>query len=261
MVRRIPWRVPAGVALAAVGLLLGFLWFRDSSFAAVERVTVTGSGSSERDRVVASLEAAAAGMSTLHVDEDALRDAVGPYSSVADLRMRPDFPHDLRIEVIEHRAVAVVDMGGSEIPATGGGLLLEGVRADELPLVRLDDPPLDGRVQERRVLDALRVAAAAPPELGARAERLYFGEGGIRLDLAAGPDLVFGDAEAAAEKWRAAARVLAEESSAGATYLDLRVAGLVAAGGVGPVEPEPEPTPAAATAATAAVPFEPSTAG
>ena len=261
MVRRIPWRVPAGLALAAVGLLLGFLWLRDSSFAAVERVTVTGSGSSERDRVIASLEATAAEMTTLHVDEDALRDAVGPYASVADLRVRPDFPHALRIEVIEHRPVAVLDMGGREVPATGGGLLLQGVRAEDLPIVRVEEPPLEGRVQEARVLDALRVAAAAPRELGARSERLYFGEGGIRLDLAGGPDLVFGDAEAAGEKWRAAARVLAEDSSAGATYLDLRVAGLVAAGGVGPVEPEPEPTPAPGSAPTAAVPFEPSTIG
>ena len=261
MVRRIPWRVPAGMALAAVGLLLGFLWFRDSRFVAVERVTVTGSGSSERDRVIASLEAAAAGMTTLHVDEDALRDAVGPYASVADLRVRRDFPHALRIEVIEHRAVAVVEMGGTEVPATGGGLLLQGVRADDLPIVRVEEPPRDGRIQERRVLGALRVAAAAPPALGARSERLFFGEGGIRLDLAGGPDLVFGDAEGAAEKWQAAARVLAEDSSAGATYLDLRVAGLVAAGGVGPVEPEPEPTPAPAEASTAAVPSEPSTAG
>ena len=60
MVRRIPWRVPAGVALAAIGLLLGFLWFRDSSFAAVEQVVVTGSGSSEGERVIARARGGAA---------------------------------------------------------------------------------------------------------------------------------------------------------------------------------------------------------
>jgi len=261
MVRRIPWRVPAGVALAAVGLLLGFLWFRDSSFAAVEQVVVTGSGSSEGERVIATLEATGRGMSTLHVDEGALRDAVDPYASVADLRLRPDFPHTLRIEVIEHRPVAVVETNGVEVPATGGGLLLDGVRADDLPVIRATKPPLDGRVQDKRALAALRVAAAAPKALGSRSERLFFGEGGIRLDLAGGPDLVFGDADGAAEKWKAAARVLADDSSAGATYLDLRVAGLVAAGGVGPVDPEPEPTPAPGIGPTAAVPFEPSTAG
>ena len=40
---------------------------------------------------------------------------------------------------------------------------------------------------------------------------------------------------------RAAVRVLADPSSAGATYLDLRVPERVAAGGLGPVEQEPQP--------------------
>ncbi len=69
---RLPWRVLAGVLLAVIGLALGWLWFRDSSFAAVERITITGSGSSERDRVHAALESTATGMSTLRVDEQAL---------------------------------------------------------------------------------------------------------------------------------------------------------------------------------------------
>ena len=62
------------------------------------------------------------------------------------------------------------------------------------------------------------------------------------LDLRDGPDLIFGDARRAAAKWAAAARVLAEPSAAGATYLDLRVPERVAAGGLGPV---PEADPAA----------------
>ena len=72
---------------------------------------------------------------------------------------------------------------------------------------------------------------------------------------------MFGDADGAREKWTAAARVLAEDSSAGATYLDLRVAGAGRGGRRRAARPEPEPTPAPATAPTAAVPFEPSTAG
>ena len=105
---RLPWRVLAGVLLAVAGLALGWLWFRDSSFAAVERVTITGSGSSERDQVRAALETTATGMSTLRVDERALEHAVEPFASVAGLRIRPDFPHDLRIEVVEHEPVATV---------------------------------------------------------------------------------------------------------------------------------------------------------
>jgi cell division protein FtsQ len=240
---RLPWRVLAGLALALTGLALGWLWFRDSSFAAVERVAITGSTSSEAGQVRAALEGTATGMSTLHVDTEALRASVEPFSSVADVRVRADFPHDLAIEVVEHRPVANVEMGGSRIPATGGGLLLDGVRSEDLPTVATRVPPADGRVRDRKALAALKVAAAAPPALRARAARVFWGDDGIALDLRNGPDLIFGDAAAAREKWQAAARVLAEDSSAGATYLDLRVPKVVAAGGVGPITPTPTPGP------------------
>ena len=105
-------------------LALGWLWFRDSSFAAVKHVTVTGSTSSEEAQVRDALESAARGMSTLAVDDRALDEAVEPFASVAGLRVRPDFPHDLRVEVIEHEPVATLQIGGSRVPATGAGLLL-----------------------------------------------------------------------------------------------------------------------------------------
>jgi cell division protein FtsQ len=242
-VHRLPWRLPAGLLLALVGLALGWLWFRDSSFAAVERVTVTGSTSSEEAQVRAAIETAARGASTLHLDEQALREAVEPFASVADVRIRSDFPHDLRVEVVEHEPVATLQSGGSRVPATGAGVLLSGVRARDLPVVTSKQPPRDGRVADRRALAALKVAAAAPPELRARSERVWWGEDGLALELRDGPELIFGGPGDARAKWVAAARVLAEQSAAGATYLDLRVPQAVAAGGVGPVVPEPTATP------------------
>ncbi len=233
----------AGIVLAAAGLALGWLWFRDSSFAAVERVTVTGSGSSEHVQVEQALKTVAKGMSTLHLDRDALKNSVSAYSSVADLRIRADFPHDLKLEVIEHEPVATLQAGGTQVPATGGGLLLQGVHADDLPVVDLKGPLAGDRVSDPRALQALQIAAAAPAQLRERATRLYFGKGGMRLDLRNGPELVFGSAADARGKWEAAARVLGDSSAAGATYLDLRVPTLVAAGGVGPIEPEPTPAP------------------
>jgi cell division protein FtsQ len=56
--------------------------------------------------------------------------------------------------------------------------------------------------------------------------------------MRAGPPLIFGSAAAARAKWAAAARVLADPSAAGATYLDLRIPGRVAAGGLAPVASE-----------------------
>ena len=242
---RLPWRLLAGMLLALTGCALGWLWFRDSTFAAVERVSITGSGSSESAQVRAALADAGRGQSTLHLDRKALEEAVEPFSSVAALHVQPDFPHDLRVEVVEHEPVASVQAGGGSVPATGGGLVLDGVRATDLPLVTSRKPLQDGRVSDRQTLEALKVAAAAPPALRARAIRLFYGRDGMAADLRNGPELIFGTAGDARAKWRAAARVLAEDSSAGATYLDLRVPKLVAAGGVGPVAATtPEPTPA-----------------
>ena len=240
---RLPWQLLAGLALTLIGLALGWLWFRDSSFAAVERVAITGTTSSEQEQVREALEAAAAGMSTLHPDATALKESVEPFSSVADVRVRADFPHDLRIEVVEHEPVATVETSGSRVPATGGGLVLDGVRSEDLPTVESASAPRDGHVQDRKALAALQVAAAAPPALRARSERVFWGDDGIAAELRDGPELIFGSAGSARDKWTAAARVLAEDSSAGAAYLDLRVPRLVAAGGVGPLSPEPTPTP------------------
>ena len=69
---------------------------------------------------------------------------------------------------------------------------------------------------------------------------------GVIAALHNGPELVFGTGEHASQKWAAAARVLAEISAQGATYLDLRIPGRVAAGGLAPVatptaDPNPQP--------------------
>ena len=233
----------AGLACALLGLGLGALWFRDSSFAQVERVSITGSTSSEAAQVRETLQSVGEGMSTLHVDEGALHDAVEPFTSVAGLRIRPDFPHDLRIEVLEHAPVAAVENGGGRVPATGAGMLLDGVRAEDLPVIATKGTVADGRVQDVHALAALKIAAAAPAPLRERAERLWWGEDGVALELREGPELIFGGASSARAKWTAAARVLADQAAAGATYLDLRIPKLVAAGGVGPVTPTPTPTP------------------
>ncbi|MET0811192.1 MAG: hypothetical protein ABWY65_08780, partial [Thermoleophilaceae bacterium] len=78
------------------------------------------------------------------------------------------------------------------------------------------------------------------------------------------PELIFGDARRARAKWAAAARVLADPEARGASYIDLRIPGRPAAGGlpaetVAPVAPAghtattvPNPAGAAATGAPAA---------
>jgi cell division protein FtsQ len=232
----------AAVILLALLLGLGWLWARDSQFARVTNVRVTGATTSEESSIRAALEGAALEMSTLHVRRDVLDDAVSSYPSVAGLRVQADFPHDLSIEVLEHRPVAALEVHGRRVPVSGGGIVLNGVEADRgLPSIRRDASPADGRVDDARTRTAVAVAAAAPAELLARSDRLWWGPKGLMADLRDGPPLVFGSADDAAVKWAAAARVLAEPSAAGATYLDLRVPGRVAAGGLGPVPQEAPP--------------------
>lgn len=236
------------VALALVAGLVAaaWLWVRDSSLASVRKVSVSGATTSEQGRVRAALEEAARDMTTLHVREDALEDAVASYPSVAGLRVRTDFPDRLDIEVIEHRPVAALVAGSRRVPASADGVVLTGVEAgSELPSIAVGALPAD-RVPERarRTRAALAVAGAAPAPLLERTERLRWGPKGLTVDLRDGPPLIFGDRVRPRAKWTAAARVLAAPSAAGATYLDLRVIGRVAAGGVGPVAQEtPEVVP------------------
>ena len=231
------------LTVAVLGGLLfgGWIWVRDSSLAAVTHVRVTGATTSEEGRIRAALERAARSMTTLHVREEALREAVAPYPSVAGLRIETDFPHGMTVEVLEHRPVAAIDVDGRRTPVSGGGIVMTGVQADRtLPSILRSQTPA-GRVDDERTRAALAVAAAAPHSLLERSERLSYGPDGLIVDLRDGPPLVFGTRDDAAAKWAAAARVLAEPTAAGATYLDLRVPGRVAAGGLGPVPQEPLP--------------------
>ncbi len=232
----------AAVLLLAAILGGGWLWARDSQFVRVERVRVTGATTSEEPSIRAALEAAALDMSTLHVRRDVLDEAVASYPSVAGLHVKADFPHDLAIEVLERRPVAALEIHGRRVPVSSGGIVLTGVEADRnLPAIRRDAAPAGGRVDDARTRAAVAVAAAAPPALLARSDRLWWGPKGLTADLSDGPPLVFGTGDDADLKWAGAARVLAEPSAAGATYLDLRVPGRVAAGGIGPVPQEPPP--------------------
>jgi cell division protein FtsQ len=211
---------------------------------AVRTVRVVGATSSAEPRIRDALEAAGTGMTTLHVRDQDLRHAVAGFPSVAGLRVRTDFPHGLIVEVLERHPVAVFASGDRLVAATGSGLLLRDITApDDIPEIATGAPPVGARVADGKLLSALAVAEAAPVPLRKRTVRIEWGARGLTTELEAGPPLIFGTADSAVTKWAGAARVLAEPAAAGATYLDLRVPGRVAAGGLGPVTPETTATP------------------
>jgi cell division protein FtsQ len=234
-VRSVPRLPRAAVwALAVLALLVaGMLWFRDSSLVAVRDVSVTGLTGPEAGRVSAQLEDAARDMTTLHVRGGQLRSVVAPYPVVKDLRVSTDFPHGLKITVIENTPVAAIVAGGATTPVDASGRLLRGADERELAAVPMRVTPAGDHVVDATARHAIAALAAAPAPLRARVQRaVTTREGGLTLTLRNGPELRFGGADRLAAKWAAAAAVLADDASAGATYIDLRYPERPAAGGL-----------------------------
>jgi cell division protein FtsQ len=226
--------VAAALTLLAAGYML---WLRDSGLVRVEDVTITGLTSKDAGRIRAALEAEANEMTTLHVRRERLDRAVEGYPVVRGLEVSTDFPSGLRIHVREHRAAAMVDSGRSRVPVAADGSVLRGLPVDgSLPLVRMSGALPADRLREWDTLGLVRVAGAAPAALVRRLEEVERdAERGIVVTLKEGPELVFGSASRARDKWTAATRVLADDASQGASYVDVRLPERPAAGGL-PVE-------------------------
>jgi cell division septal protein FtsQ len=241
------------LALAATALVLGalyLLWFRDSSFVRVETVTVRGATGAEAGRLRTTLVSVGRSMSTLAVDRTKLEEAASGYPVVRRLQIAPDFPHGLHIRVIEHVPAALAIVDGARIPVAGDGTVLRGVSAKgPLPTLLARDG-LDGdRLADPRALRAAAVAGAAPTILRRRVEDVTIdSERGLVAQLRDGPELVFGSATQLRLKWIAAARVLADGDAQGASYIDVRLPGRPAVGGLSATAPI---APGAATQAPA----------
>jgi len=228
-----PPRALLWVLVVAITLAVAAFWVRDSSFVRVRDVTVTGIDGPDAARIRALLTDAAGDMTTLHVRTDQLRSVVEGYPVVKGLSVQRDFPHGLRIVVHENTPVAVVVADDARIPVGGDGRLLRGATTTNLPLVPLGVAPGGGRVTDHSAMEAISALAAAPAALRARVEHAGVSRAnGLVLDLADGPTLRFGGAGRLAAKWAAVAAVLADPSSAGATYLDVRYPERPAAGGL-----------------------------
>lgn len=256
-------RVRRRLVLAA--LLAGLLgaaylaWFRDSAFVRVERVAVVGLTGTDASNERAALVAAAKRMTTLHVDEAALRRALGSSAAVEAVRVTTDFPHGMRIEVAEKAPVAVLVYGNERVPVGSGGVMLPDIEPvpRDLPTVDVGALPSGMRLGRGRARRLVAAAAAAPPALLERIERLHEVPGrGLVADMSDGPEVILGSAAELDAKWTAAAAILADETSAGAAYVDVRLPDRPVAGGLDLPPPAPDEQPAAADA-PAPVPVAP----
>jgi cell division protein FtsQ len=234
LARRRP-RVLLGVAVALVVLVPPALWFRNSSVVQVQQVTVTGVEGPQARQIRQALISAGADMTTLHVREKALLEAVSAYPVVRSLRTETDFPHGLRIIVNAYEPVAALQASGGGLTAVAtDGTLLRGSSTRGLPLIGVRTTPGGDRLGGGETSVAVRLLADAPRALRARVDRVYRGPRGLAATMQNGPKLYFGGTGRIEAKWEAAALVLAHSTSRGAAYLDLRVPERPVAGGLQP---------------------------
>jgi cell division protein FtsQ len=210
-------------ALVLIGLLGGgWLWLRDSSLVAVRHVTITGVSGPDAGQIRSVLTLAARNMTTLDVRVGQLRTAVAPYTVVKSLRVSTQFPHGLRIRVLEQLPVAALVAGGRSIAASGDGTVLHDVASGSLPAIPVPALPAGSQVTDRAALDALALLAETPRRLlGHIAHVTTSPPHGLVVQLRTGPSLYFGNASDADAKWMAATAVLADPSSDGASYVDV----------------------------------------
>jgi len=228
------------IAVLAAALVAGyFFWLRDLSVFAVKDVKVEGATGPEAEAIAEALDEAAREMTTLHLDEGALRAAAASFPTFVDLRADPSFPNGLRITVEERPPVLLARGDIGTVPVAGDGTVLPGVAADaKLPVITVDRLPAHGKVRDE-ALEIARVLGAAPEPLAKLIESVDFTKDyGVEVELRGGIPLRFGGAEQADDKWAAAAAVLAEPEVTSLTYLDLRVPERPAIGGAATADDE-----------------------
>ena len=223
--RTLPRRLRLALAVVFVALLLGgaWLWLRDSSLVAVEHVTVSGQRGPDAGAIRSALTAAAHGMTTLDVRAGQLRTAVSSFPEVKHLDVSTQFPHGMRIRVVEQLPVAAVAVAGRRIAVASDGTLLHDVStAASLPLIPLAMAPGGPRVTAPAAVSAVAMLAAAPYQLLSRISQVTTVAGhGLVAQVRGGPSIYFGAAGDLRAKWASAATVLADPRSAGAAYVDV----------------------------------------
>jgi cell division protein FtsQ len=225
-------------ALLALLVLLpllsgGWLWLRHSSLVEVRRVQVSGLHGPEAHAIDVALTNAARHMSTLDVHTGVLRAAAAPFRIVRDVRVSTSFPHGLHIHVIEQPPVAALTVAGTRTAVAADGVVLgPALLSGSLPAVSAaGESVISGHsVRGSALLGALGILGAAPAPLAKTIERAYSGPKGLTVAMSGGLLAYFGDGGRPHAKWIALARVLADPSSAGASYVDVRLPERPAAG-------------------------------
>lgn len=223
--------------LAAVVVLLvlygGYmLWFRDLSWFAIHDVTIKGATTNER-QIEQAVDSVAGDMTTLHIKDDELRDAVSRFPTVASVGASTSFPHGLQVTITERLPVAFIRVDGQEIGVSADGYLLAGAEFDAKALPRIEGAAAHGVRLSPDTAAQAAILGATPGPLKNRITASSWDEdrGGVVVDLNNGPEVRFGDGARAQDKWEAAVAVLSSDERGSPSYLDVSVPDRPVSGG------------------------------
>src|SRR4051794_17637088 len=222
------------IAAAAVLLVLygGYmLWFRNVSLFAIHDVTIEGATTNER-QIKSAVEQVAGDMTTLHIKDGELRDAVARFPTVASVGASTSFSHGLEVTITERLPVAFIRVHGQQTAVSADGYLLAGADFDAKALPRIEGAVNGVRLDEDAAAQAA-ILGATPGPLKNRIVSSAWDEdrGGVVVDLKNGPEVLFGDQSRAADKWEAAVTVLSGDERGSPSYLDVSVPDPPGAGG------------------------------
>jgi len=200
------------------------LWFRDLPWFAIDEVTVDGATTGQRE-IRSAVERVSGDMTTLHIKDGELRDAVSRFPTVASVSASTSFPHTLHVRVTERLPVAFVEIHGGRTPVSADGYLLAGARFDAQALPGIAGATASGaRLGEDAAAQAA-ILGGTPDPLRERITSSSWdeGHGGVVVELENGPEVRFGDGSRAADKWSAAVAVLSGSERGSPSYLDVSV--------------------------------------
>ncbi|HEY3193155.1 MAG TPA: FtsQ-type POTRA domain-containing protein [Solirubrobacterales bacterium] len=212
-------------AIVIVALYAGYmLWFRNLSWFAIHDVTVKGATTS-RSEIKDAVQRVAGDMTTLHIKDDELRDAVARFPTVASVGASTSFPHGLEVTITERLPIAFARLGGRDIAVSADGYLLNGASFDRKALPRIEGAAAQGARLDEDAAAQAAILGATPAPLRDRVTASIWDEdrGGVVLDLKNGPEVRFGDGSRAREKWEAAVTVLSSDERGSPSYLDVSV--------------------------------------
>jgi cell division protein FtsQ len=172
-------------------------------------------------------------MTTLHIKDNELRDAVASFPTVASVGAGTSFPHGLEVTITERLPVAFIRADGQETAVSADGYLLAGADFDAKALPRIEGAAAHGARLDQDAAAQAAILGATPGPLKNRITASTWDDqrGGVVVDLHNGPEIRFGDGSRAQDKWKAAVVVLSGDERGSPSYLDVSVPDRPVSGG------------------------------